>query len=312
MVRCAFNLSGITVRAFALLLAISAIPFAYAQSLLQPAIYRDDFEASSCLKNTALRNKLNAAGELELSMHASAVGLQTLTKLSYGRYMVRMRTDMGGGAVAAFYLMGVDNALRNNPFYWRLHDEVDIELVATLWREGRPLAKNASWINAFHNHSALILPRRPYDDAGGSVLAVEELRTEDSSFLNRHVLPDMDRDQGFVGFNFNDGNFYTYIIDYNDQQIHYTVTDDQGQLLRRYTLQRRGRAWPQTKMYLALSLWSTRDRGIQNNFTGPYDYTFGRPMRVFIDYVSYQPQAGVRIEGSETWGGAMPWNMCSF
>jgi hypothetical protein len=305
-----WRLSSRFSKILALVFLLGSTSPATAGSQLSPDVYRDDFESGSCLSQTNLRSWLTPAGELELSMVGGGAGLQTVTQLSYGRYVTRLRTDIGGGGVVAFYLMGVDNALRNNPRYWHLHDEVDIELVGSLWREGRLVARNASWINAFHNHTAVILPRRPFDDAGGSVLAMGELASNDDALLDRHVLPDLDRNGDFVGFDFNDGNFYTYTIDYSDQAIIYTISDDAGQVKRSHTLRRQGSAWPQTKMYLALTLWSTRDRRVQDNFTGPYDYGFGRPMRVFIDYASYQPMAGVELAGAAAWDGRMPWSAC--
>ena len=297
---------------FSACLGLAATLPAQAEISLSSKVYRDHFDASSCLRRSAMSSWLSQTGELVLSIDGSAMGLQTLTKLSYGRYTTRLRTDVGGGSVVAFYLMGVDVANRDHPAYYRLHDEVDIELVPTLWREGVPIAQNATWINVYHSHSSLILPRFLGDDAGGSALAVARRTLASDSLFNRHVLPDMDRSDPFIGFNFNDGNYYTYIIDYDAQEITFTVKDDDERILRTYTLQRHGHAWPQTKMYLALSLWSTGRSDIQTGFTGPYDRAFGRPMRAYFDSVSFQPIEGLQLPQATEWGNQLPWQACNF
>ena len=239
-----------------------------------------------------------------------AAGLTTRTELGYGRYSARIKTDIGAGAVVAFYLMGVDSAQRNNPAYSYLHDEIDIELVGSLWRESSQIADDATWINAFYHHTTLVLPRHANDDAGGSILTAATKKTADEALFNRQVLPDIDQGANFVGHDFNDGRYYIYTIDYSDQQITYTVAGDDGVTLKSYTLKRNGTSWPQTKMYLALTIWSTNDSSIQSNFTGFLDQSFGRPMSATIDYVSYQPAPGEPTVNALGWHGQLPWSNC--
>ena len=239
-----------------------------------------------------------------------AQGLTTRTELGYGRYVARIKADIGAGAVVAFYLMGVSDAQRNNPAYSHLHDEIDIELVGSLWREGQQIADNATWINAFYHHATLMLARSPNDDAGGSILTMAHKKPVDEALINRNLLQDIDRGDNFIGHDFSDGRYYVYTIDYTDQQITYAVASDDGVVIKSYTLKRSGSAWPQSKMYLAVSIWSANNQAIQSNFSGYLDRYFGRPMTATIDYISYQPAPGEATANAARWQGQIPWSNC--
>jgi beta-glucanase (GH16 family) len=239
-------------------------------------------------------------------------GLRTVTALGHGLYQARIRTDVGGGAIVAFYLMAVDNDKRNDPAYRHLHDEIDFELVSTLWREGSYLADNVTWFNAFHKHTAVILPKNPQDDAGGSMMALARTRSSDMKLFNRHVLPDLDQSTNFIGPNFNDGQYYTYSIDWNAERIIYSVHNSAGELVKDYRLDRSSDAWPTQTMYLALSIWSATDSATQKGFSGRFDSSFGRPMRAYFDFVRYAPSEDLDLPGSANWNGAMPWQSCGF
>lgn len=278
-----------------------------------PKVFQDDFDASSCLRASDLSGWLDDSGELVLSMSGGAgQGLRTTTNLGYGRYTARIRTDTGAGAVVAFYLMSIGNDERNDPAYRQYHDEVDFELVNTLWRESKPVADSVTWFNAFRGHVTIVLPRNRHDDAGGSMLALAAQATDDDALFNRNVLPDLDRASHFIGPNFDDGQFYTYTIDYDADRIIYTVETSSGALVKRYTLRRTSDAWPKLSMYLALSIWSAGNAGTEYNFTGPLDRGFGRPMRAYVDHVRYEPAAGVEIPGADRWNGRIPWLSCGF
>ncbi len=271
------------------------------------ATLRDDFNEASCLNQTYAKSMLTPRGELELKIGAGgAQYLQTTKSLGYGRYEARIKTDLGGGAVVAFYIMGIEGHLRNNPAYFNFHDEVDFELVGTLWREGQYLGNNATWINAYSQHRSLILARHPRDDAGGSLIAMGELISKNRALLNRQTLPDLDRTSNFIGHNFNDGKFYTYILDYSPEAISFLVRNDEGVILRNYVLANRQNGWPREPMYLAISLWTSTDPNLARNFLGYYDHQFGRPMSATIDYISFSPAN----QEQESDLRAMPWNIC--
>ncbi len=285
----------------------------FSKNLEAAPIFEDQFGQNSCLRRSALASWLAPSQELVLTMQdARSTGLQTVTALSYGHYSARMRTDVGAGSVVAFYLMGVESSQRDNPAYFSYHDEIDIELVKTLWREGQALGDDATWFNAYYHHGSLILPRYQGDTAGGSLLALKEVKTSDRNLFDRHVLPGVDRGENFLGFDFNDGRYYTYSLDYQKDAITYQVADDEGKVLRRFTLTPQSEQWPNRPLYLALSLWTSFDRGLQTSFTGFWDARFGRPMRAYISHVRYEPADDVNIPGSDRWNGSIPWRACGF
>ncbi len=271
----------------------------------QSTSIRDDFSSASCLHNTFASQWLSSSGELKLSLNGGgAQFLQTTKTLSYGKYEARIKTDLGAGAVLAFYLMGVDGQLRNNPRYFSQHDEIDIELVGSLWRDGQYIGPNATWINAYAQHESLILPRYRGDDAGGSLLALSQLSASSPAVMQRHTLPAIAGDHNLIGHNFNDGKYYTYVIDYSSEAMTFTVKSDEGSVVRQLTLTKNSERWPKPPMYLALSLWTANDVNLARNFLGYYDYNFGRPMTATIDFVSYTPS--VAAPANET----LKWSIC--
>jgi beta-glucanase (GH16 family) len=295
---------------------ISAFLLATVQTAVQaqPLIFSDNFDSTSCLRRSGLSSWLDNSGDLVLTMaNGGGQGLKTTTEFGHGRYEARIKTDVGGGAVVAFYLMGVDNSKRNDPAYFYLHDEIDFELVATLNREGNYLGRNATWFNAFHNHTAVVLPKNPQDDAGGSMMSLGERDPNaNSRIFDLHVVPDIDRSVNFYGHNFNDGQYYTYTIDWRPDAIIYSVANDNGAIIKSYTLDKTSDKWPKTKMYVALSIWSAGDYDTQWGFSGKFDYNFGRPMRAFVDFIKYEPLANTDVPSTIQTNGEIPWESCGY
>ncbi len=279
----------------------------------EPIVLRDNFDQSSCLQGSSLASQLNEDGDFVLTMqNAQGQGLLSATELSYGRYTARIKTDIGGGAIVAFYVMGVDNWQRNNPFYHHLHDEIDFELVSTLWREGQHIAQNATWINAYAGHESIVLPKRPGDDAGGSFFALAEKISNDENLFYRHVLPDLDMQGDFWGHNFNDGQYYTYSFTYTPNAVSYEVRDDDDKLIQAYQIDKSSSRWPKAKMYVALTIWTASDVGTQTGFSGVFDKSFPRPMRAYVDYLSYAPSPEAKIPKLPKWKGRIPWRACGY
>ncbi|MBF0442453.1 MAG: family 16 glycosylhydrolase [Oligoflexales bacterium] len=273
-------------------------------------IFYDNFDQNSCLSGTNEQSRLSA-GSLVLSMNDSLI---TKTALSYGRYTMKMKSGIAGGSVMSFYIMGVPGHLRENEKYFSLHDEVDFEFVTTLWRQGRYIADNVTWINAYHHHRDLILP--VYNDLdGGSILRYANKNSEiDPGHLREQILSPLVEEVEERAFDFNDGEYHSYIIDYSKEKIQFIIMDaDEKQTIARHTIYKKdisGNRWPETTMYLAISFWYSNDADTQNYFTGPLNLNLTGSSKAYIDSVKYETSDEKTLAALSDWGTQMPWDVC--